>query len=286
MRPPLARTEQRGTRGEQGGAGIGLGMVEQQAAAMVAVSLPRRPGPHVERGGEGIDHRADALPDLAAQGALRSLAFGCRREKQLEHEDMIVARQFPVQTALKRLQTGLAAEYRGGLLPPACGLGEIGKGAAGRELAGGLGNDVVVRRRAVAAQAGKVFLMVMQLTQEVRVVLEQCRGGRPAGEQSSNPDPRQEPDPELDPAGPVDAGQKGIAPPPGSKLPGREVGITIVRREKVGGGKDRQLVVPRRLPDVLDGADLSDVATVDVEGVGSVGRAPTRSRVEEPVGIQ
>ena len=127
--------------------------------------------------------------------------------------------------------------------------------------------------------------MMMQLTQEVGVVLEQRRNVRPTGEQASHPDPRQQPDPELDAAGPVHAGQERVVAPPGAKLPGRELGIARVRREELGGGEDRELVVPRRLPDILDGANLSDVATVDVERVGGIGRAPAGPRVEEPVGI-
>ena len=179
----------------------------------------------------------------------------------------------------------LAAERRRGLLPPARGLREIGKGAAGGELACLLGDQVVVRRGAVAAEAGEVLLMMVQLTQEFGVVVEQGRDAGPTVQQAPDPDPGEQPDAELDAAGPMDAGEERVAPPPGAQLRGREVRVARVGGQEIGGGQHGELVVARRLPDVFDGADLADVATVDVERVGGVGRAPAGPRVEEPVGI-
>ena len=97
----------------------------------------------------------------------------------------------------------------------------------------------------MAAQAGQVFLVMMQLTHEVRVLFELRRDVRPPRQEAPYPDPGKQPDPELDAAGPVHAGQKWVALPPGSKLRGHEIGIAPVGREKVGCGENGELVVPR-----------------------------------------
>ncbi len=284
-RPPVAGAEQGGAGSEQGRAGIGVRVVEQQTAAVIAVALPRRPAAHVEGRSERIGHGADALPEFGAERASRGFAFDRRGQQQLEHEHVIAARELPVQTALEGLQPHLATERAGGLVAPTRGLREIGKGAAGRELARFLGDQVVVRRGAVAAQSGEILLMVMELAQKLGVVVEQGPDPGPTVQQTPHPDPGEQPDAELDSARPMDAREERVAAPPGPQLRRREVRVTRVGCEEKGGREDGQLVVPRRLPDVFDRADLLDVATVDVERVGGGGRAPAGPRVEEPVGI-
>lgn len=283
--PPVAGAEQGGARGKQRGTRVGVRVVEQQAAAMIGVALAWRPTTHVERRREGIHHRADALPERAPQRMARSFAFDSCGEKQLEHEDMVAAGQLPVQAALEGLMMRFAAEHRGRILTPAPRLREIGKGAAGCELACCFSDDVIVRGGTVAAQAGEVFLVMIKLTLKVRVVVEQGPNARPAVQETPDPDPGDQSDAELDPAGPMHTGQERVVVPPGPKLPGHEFCVARIRGQEIGCSEDGQLVVPRGLPDVFDGADLTDVPAVDIERVGGAGRAQAGPRVEKPVGI-
>src|SRR5690606_29962629 len=151
-----------GARGQKRGAGVSLRVVEQQTPAMVAVALARRPAARVEGSGERVDHCADELPHVRSAGKACSLAFDRRCEKQLEHEDVVAARQLSIETASEGLPMRFTPERGGGAFAPRRCLREVRQGAGSRELAGGLGDEVIVRRGAVAWQPGEIFLMMMQ----------------------------------------------------------------------------------------------------------------------------
>ena len=169
---------------------------------------------------QSIDHCRCAARTRCPKGC--SLAFDRRAKEQLEHEDMVAARQFPIRDRSRTSAAGPRGEAPPGILPPACGLGEVRKRAAGRELAGRLG-DVVVGRGPVAAQAGQVFLVMMQLTHEVRVLFEQRRDVRPPRQEAPHPDPGSSRTPSSMPLVQCTPGN-GVAPPPGAQLR-RELGI-------------------------------------------------------------
>ena len=82
--------------------------------------------------------------------------------------------------------------------------------------------------------------------------------------------------PELDPAGPVHAGEERVLPPPRPQLVGDCLGVALVAGEPPRGGEHGQVVVPGHLPDLLDVAGDRLVAVVDAEreDVASGARRP------------
>ena len=107
----------------------------------------------------------------------------------------------------------------------------------------------------------------------VLVVLEEVLTLGQLVEQPADPDPGDQPDPELDPAGPVDAGEERVGAPPGPQLVGDGLGVPLVPGEPPRGGQHGQVVVPGQLPDLLDVAGDRLVAVVDGEAQTSR-RAP------------
>jgi hypothetical protein len=251
--------------------------------AVVGIALAGRPQPDIDHGGQGVGHGGQHLPDLVVERVPGRLALERGCQPQLEHESVVLGGQLPVEAVGEGLAGQLAAEPAGSRPPPGLTLGEPGKCAGGGELPGLLGQDVVVGRRPLAGQGGQPLLVVVQLLEEHPVAFEQRPGPGPAVQQPADPHPRQQPHPELDAAGPVDAGQERVGRPPGTQLGGGGLGVALVAAEPVGGRQHRQVLVTRRLPDILDVADHGRVAVVDVEAVGPVGGAPAGARVEEPV---
>ena len=56
----------------------------------------------------------------------------------------------------------------------------------------------------------------------------------PSGEQSSYPDPGDEPQAGLDPARPMHAGKEGILPPPRAEVQNGTVGVALIAGEREG----------------------------------------------------
>src|SRR5215217_818172 len=125
---------------------------------------------------------------------------------------------------------------------------------------------------------------MVELLQEAVVGLEQRFGPGPTVQQPADPNPRQQSEAELDAASPVDAGQERVGRPPGPELGGNGPGVPLVAVKMVRSRQDRQVLVPRRLPHLLDVTDCGRAAVVDVEAVGAVGGPPAGGRVQEPVG--
>jgi hypothetical protein len=72
---------------------------------------------------------------------------------------------------------------------PALRLRKERKSAAGCELPGFLGDDVIVGRRPVAGELREIFLVVEELELERRILVEQRFDAGPGAEQAANPDP-------------------------------------------------------------------------------------------------
>ena len=244
-RPPGGRAEQRRAGGQQGGPAVVAGPVQQQAVAVVGVALAGRAQAHVDDGGQGVGHAPQGVPDLVAERMAGQLALQGGGQAELEHEAVVFGGQLAVQAAGERLPHELAPERGGGRLTPGAALREPGERAAGRELPGHLGEEVVVGRRPVTRQPGQPLLVVMELLQEGAVALEQRPGPGPAVEQPADPDPGQQPQAELDAAGPVDAGQERVGGPPRAELRGHGLGVPLVAIEAVGGCQHRQVLVAR-----------------------------------------
>ena len=158
--------------------------------------------------------------------------------------------------------------------PPARRGGEPGERAGRGELPGGLGDDVVVRRGPPAGEGGQPALVVPDLVQRHRVALEQGGRARPAVEQPADPHPGQQPDAQLDAAGPVHAAQRRVGRPPRPQVLGHPLGVPLVPGDRVGGGEHGEVLVPGRLPDLLDVPDRVLVAVRHVEGVAPGARRP------------
>ena len=144
---------------------------------------------------------------------------------------------------------------------------------------------MVVGRGAAAAETGQELLVPADLADRVVVVLEQVADLRPVVEQPSDPGPADQPDTDLDPAGPVHSGEERIRPPPGPQLSVDRLGITLVPRQPPGAREHRQVVMAGQLPDLLDVAGLGLVAVVDPERQLLVRCTPPGDRVGEPVRV-
>ena len=149
---------------------------------------PRRRRP----GGAGAVVRRRAPPRLSsiAQSRCQVAAFSGRslrlgldggEQPELGDEAVVVGGQLAADARRERVAVQLALEQARGLLPPARALRKPREGAAGHELAGGLGDHVVVGRRAPAAERGEVLLVPVDLPYREVVVLEQVRApGQPS----------------------------------------------------------------------------------------------------------
>src|ERR1700721_596928 len=93
--------------------------------------------------------------------------------------------------------------------PPALASRKPREGTAGHELPGRLGDHVIVSRGAAAGKRGEVLLMPPDLLQGKRVVVEQEPYPGPVVKETPDPYQADQANAELDPAGPVHAGQEG-----------------------------------------------------------------------------
>ena len=168
----------------------------------------------------------------------RLLRLGCGQEAQLGHESMIVERHFAIHTAGKGVLRQFILEELAGLSRPALALLKPAEGQSPDQLAGGLGDNVIVGRRAAASEVGQVMLMPPDLGQGLFVVLEESPSAVPALEESPRPRPGDEPQSYLYAARPVHSREEGIQPPPGAQLVGcsfREASALARRRMRPPG---------------------------------------------------
>ena len=284
--PPVAGSESGRTAAQQDRPGIGVGVVEDERAALVAVSLPWRMARHVEHGGGGVERSPEQGASPFVQRVPRGLRFHDGHQPQLGDEPVVVGGELAVDAARERVGRQLSLQLAGGVAAPRVALGEPWKGARRRQSAHGLGDDVVVRRRPAAPERREVLLVPAELGEGLRVVLEEVADARPVVEQPAHPHPAREPDTELDPARPVNAGQEGVARPPRAELGRNEVRVPGVAREPPRGREHGEVVVAGELPDRLDVARDLLVPVVDPERQGDVRGAPAGDGVEEPVGVQ
>ncbi len=159
------------------------------------------------------------------------------------------------------------------------------EGAAGHELPGRLGDDVVVGGRAPAPERGEVLLMPADLPNRQLVLLEQAGDTRPVVQQAPDPGQADQPDADLDAARPVHAGEERVRPAPRAQLVCHPARVPVVPGEVPGGCQQRQVLQPGDLPDLLDVAGLRLRAMVDPERVTVRGRPAAGHRVAEPVGL-
>ena len=123
-------------------------------------------------------------------GRPRLLRLGCGQEAELGHESMVVERHFAVDTAGKGVLRQFVLEELAGLSRPALTLLEPVEGQCPDQLAGGLGDNVIVGRRAAASEVGQVVLMPPDLGQGLFIVLEQSPERRPTPRAVGAPTPR------------------------------------------------------------------------------------------------
>ncbi len=190
--------------------------VEDQRAAFVAVALPGRPHPPVGQGGGAVGHRAEPLPGGGAQRVARGSGLHRRDQGQFGDEGVVVGGELTADARRERVAEQFTLEEARRAPPPASAFREPAERAAGHELPGRLGDDVVVGRRAAAAEAGQVLLVPADLLDGQAVLLEQAGRAGPVVQQAPDPGQADQPDADLDPAGPVHAGQERVLPPPGT----------------------------------------------------------------------
>ena len=98
-----------------------------------------------------------------------------------------------------------------------------------RQLPGGLGDHVVVRRRSVAAGSAASHRWWCQIwCSASRVVLEQPGGARPAASSLRTHTHGDQPDAQLDAADPVHAAERRVGRPPRREVLGDAVGVAVV----------------------------------------------------------
>ena len=228
------------------------------------------------RGGRSRVSTSAAMPSaIAAQHPPAVVAdrepggrrLGSREDAKFEDEPVVVRGELAVDARRERVVAQRFLQLRGGPAPPPDGVGEPGERAGGRELPGGLGDQVVVSRRPPALERGQVLLVPANLVQRQVVTLEEVRHTRPLVQQPPDPGEVDQPDAELDAAGPVDAGQERIGRPPGPQLGGYPLRIGVLPGQIPGGREQRQVLQPIDLPDLLDVAYRGLVPVVDAEGI-------------------
>lgn len=282
--PPVEPAEHGLAGGQERGPAVGAHPVHDQTVSVVGVALARGPQPAVDDGGERVGHPQQHEAYGRGDRHVRGVGLGQRGQAQLQYESVVFGGQLAVEAGEERVapQVPLKGSQRTG--PPTRGRGEPVERAGRGELPGGLGDDVIVRRGAPAGEGGQPALVVPDLVQRHRVVLEQTGGALPSVEQPADPHPRQESDAQLDPADPMHAAQRRVGRPPRPQVAGHALGVPLVPGHRIGGGEYGEVLVPGRLPDLLDVPHRVLVAVRHVEGVAPRGPAPGL-RVVPPVRV-
>ena len=284
-RPPGARADGAGAAGEEHRPRVGVGLVEDERSALVPVSLPRRAAGRVEHCCGRVQGTGEEAEGLLAERVPRGPGLDEAHEPELGDEAVVVGGQLPVETAREGVRPQPAFQLSGGLCAPHLALGEPREGARRGEQPHRLGHHVVVRGGALAAKRRQVLLVPTDLGQGLRVLLEQLVDARPVVEQAADPHPARQSHAELDPAGPVDAGEERVAGPPGAQLGGDRLGVAVLAGEPPGGREHRKVVVAGQFPHGLDVPRQGLVTVVDAERQRAVRRSPAGDRVAEPVRV-
>src|SRR5262249_26099684 len=114
-------------------------------------------------------------------------------------------------------------------------------------------------------------------------VLEEFGYRRPALKQPPDPGHADQPDANLDAAGPVHAGQERVLLPPGLDLLRYPLRVRVIVAEVPRGREERQMLQPREFPDLLDVPCLLFRAMVDPECVPVARRATAGDWIKKPV---
>ena len=283
--PPAEPAEQRAAQGQQRRpATAGDRRIEQHGPAVIAVTLTGRPYPLIDQGGGAVGHGAEPLPGCGAQRMAGHVSLHRRQHPELGDEALVVRGELTADARRKRVPEQFPLEEACGFPPPLIAFREPREGAARHELSRGLGDDVVVGRRAPALEPVQVLLMPPDLLHCELVVIEQAVHAGPVVQQAPDPDQADQPDTNLDAAGPVHAGQKGIFPVPGPQLIGNPACVGVVASKEPGRGQEREVLQAGNLPDLLDVADAGFRALVDPERVAIRRRPVPGDRIVEPVG--
>ena len=276
-RPPVEPAEERLPERQQRRPAVWRRGVEQQGAAVVAITLPGRAQPLVDQRGGAVDHRAEPLPDGRAQRAAGRLGLHRREQPEFGDEALVVRGELAADTGREGVAEQLALEQTRGLPPPASALREPREGAAGHELPGRLGDDVVVGRRAPAPERGQVLLVPADLLDRELVV---ARTGPLTPGQSSS---RRRIQARLIRRMPTSMPLVQCTPDRNGFSRHQERSWSATRRayasslaEEPGRGQQRQVLQPGDLPDLLDVAGLLLRAVVDPERVAVRRRAGGR----------
>jgi hypothetical protein len=211
--------------------------------------------------------------------------LGQRDQGELGDEAVVVAGLLAVQPVRTGVADQVPTEARRRQLTPRVALVEPRHAAGRHEQPDVLGHGVVVPGRALAVERRQVLLVPPKLAAAVLVVLEQVLHLGPLVEKPPDPHPGDQAYAELDPAGPVDAGEQRVLRPPRAELAVDRLGVLLVAGEPVRRRELGQVVVSRELPDLLDVAGHRLVPLVDREREHVAGRPPAGHRIEEPVGF-
>ena len=215
-RPGTTRAgSERRTEPEQDHHGIGVGVVEDERPALVAVSC-RGGRPHVEQAAAASRDARRAGASRFVQRGPRGLRFHDGHQPQLGDEAVVVGGELAVDPLGNVLAASARSSSREASRPTRRSRRTMGRRTR-PPVGHGLGDDVVVRRRPAAPERRRG---TPGATRSGAGPAGCPRRGlrRPASHRATGaPTPSRQPDAELDPARPVNAGQEGVARPPGAE---------------------------------------------------------------------
>ena len=166
-------------RASSGWPAVGRRRVEQQPAALVGITLPRRAQPLIQHGRRAVRHRAQPVPGHLAQRMTARLGLDGGDEPEFGDEALVIRGELAADTGRERVADELSFQQERGPAPPSLALAEPRERAARHQLPGGFGDHVVVGRGAPAGERGEVLLVPADLPDGERVALEQVRYARP-----------------------------------------------------------------------------------------------------------
>ena len=146
-------------------------------------ALPSSPSPwrgartrHVDGGGHHVEHAAQQLPRVLAERSAGAVGLGCGHQRRARPRSR--GSRWPSRGSRRSGRCCLASSSSS--TAPACAaqraaLCEPVEGERRHELAGRLGDHVVVGRRPPAAERRQVALVPPDLGDGILVALEQCR---------------------------------------------------------------------------------------------------------------
>ncbi len=258
-------------------------VVQQQAATVIGIALPRGMAATVHHRGKRIHHVAQNQPERRRKRPADRLTLDRGGEREFENEAVVFGRELAVQSARKRLPFEFPGEDPGRCGAPIFRLGKQRKSTRRDKLAGGFRDHVVVGGRVPAVQGMQVLLMAIELCLKDGIMLEQIRGARPGLQKAAAPHPGYQSYAKLDSADPMRTRKKGIGLPPVAQIARHPVGVSCVARERVGSRQNRQMVMTRRLPDIFEIADARRIAMRIPKSENRLGCANPGGGIEKPV---